>query len=225
MSQETRYRVYQRGESHRCIGLVTLVSNDKATVEWETKLRRGQLCPESVHALDRLQRIDIAVGATVVRGSLTPAKPIVPSSQPFGQVIRLLPPTDDDPRVPQCVVLWDDQVNTTQSTLDVIDINWIQPFRLPDGMLIDQWTLAFERAHHVDLRRDKENEWTCARNVHGDKTCECFLNLDVAHRLHHIQTSCRCSFKIHIDSDGRLRLSGAHNLHTPGQFMTPDHVM
>jgi hypothetical protein len=201
-------RVYRNKGSHRLIGIVAdVIDGNNVRVHWADDERTS-----SKHtAITSLTAVTILDGATVVRGRIKPAYAMTARTPKLGVVTSISPLNDE-----RCTVTWDDQTVTTQSTLDVFDINWIQPISL-GGLSSEEWLTAFASSHSIDLIVVTQNVYRCKRHEHVTPGCRCHDDNRQSNK-HNILPSCMCGFRITILSDGRLQLSGSHVHHIQGKL-------
>jgi hypothetical protein len=199
----THQRVYHNKRCHRRVGVVADVEGDMARVQWDD----SPSSKPQLSKLTNLTAIDIQCGASVILSSEVPRLPANCQFPPFG-VVSDVSSSTSGARV--CTVLWDDASVTTQSVMDVCDIEWIPPTPLGKQSM-SEWISAFQTRHHIDIiTTNNAGVYRCRRNHHVSE-CKCQKN---------VAELCKCRFRIALDVDGAIRLSGRHIHHVPGMSRT-----
>ncbi len=196
-------RVYRNKGNHRRIGQITDVCGSSVRVLWS-----GATASSRAIDYDSLTPVSIRVGATVVRGTTSPAEVVNAESTIFGIVTSVSAHGES-----RCTVTWDDRTITTQSTQEVMDVNWVPSVPLGDVPL-QEWISSYQTARSIDMSNISANHYRCSRNHHIDG-CLCHKETK-DNRSHHIQASCMCQFHIRLLKDNTIHFSGTHIHHIPG---------
>jgi hypothetical protein len=200
-------RVFRGKTGCRHIGTVTVVNIDNSVrVRWANDNHISRDI-----SIASLPAVSITLGATVIRGCTVPAEQITSQRPVFGVVTELIRPGDGNAR---CSVTWDDRSVTSQSTNDLLDINWIPPIPL-NGTPIDVWLKSFAASHNIDISIVTADTYRCSRYNHID---DCKCHNTTGQRTRRLQKSCMCDFRITILKDNTLQFSGTHVHHIPGQL-------
>jgi hypothetical protein len=195
-------RVFNKKAHHRRIGVVVDVEGDRARVQWDD----SPASPPQLSKLANLTVVDIQCGASVIFSSEIPRPPTICQFPPLGIVMDLSTSTTG---TRLCTVSWDNASVTTHSAIELYDIEWIPSIPL-GKQTIQEWITTFQARHHVDIITTRNaSMYRCRRNHHV-KDCQCKKN---------VADSCKCRFRITVDIDGTVKLSGRHTHHIPGEYI------
>ena len=204
-------RVYAPKHSKRRIGVVADITDARVRIRW---CDDDQKISHPV-AVTSLRAVDIEMQATVILTSHVPHRPTGACSLPIFGVVEAL--FHDDHGAPKCVVTWDDATTTTQSVMDVYDVNWISAIPLCNNS-IDEWIASFTKDHHTDIiKTNIKGLYRCARNNHTGKPCEhCKSCGDAAGIKKMVSPICQCGFRIKLTRANTIELKGHHTGDIPG---------
>jgi hypothetical protein len=193
-------RVFNNKANHRRIGIVVDVESDKARVQWDD----SPASEPQLSKLSNLTVVDIRCGASVVLSTEVPRSPTICQFPPLGIVTDVSISTTG---ALLCTVSWDDASVKTHPVTELYDVDWIPP--IPLGKQdVQEWISTFQARHYVDIiTTQNANVYRCRRNHHVPD-CKCKKN---------VADSCKCRFRITVDRDGALKLSGRHTDHIPGK--------
>jgi hypothetical protein len=192
-------RVFNQKANHRRIGVVVGIEYDKARVKWDDS-PAAQLV---LSKLANLTVVDIQCGASVILSSEVPRSPAACQFPPLGIVSDVSTSTTG---ARFCTVSWDNASVTTHPVIELYDIEWIPPVPL-GKQNTQEWISTFQARHHVDIITTyNAGVYRCRRNHHV-ADCKCKKN---------VADSCKCRFRITVDMDGTVKLSGRHTDHIPG---------